>query len=219
DPRLRSAHRAEAGGRGIDGLRRGEPGEEEGPRRPHQARRGRARDPRVSSHRGRRRLHLEAPLPRHRRAREDPHRRPQVARRRGADADDGGVVDREGDAQAADDPGGGVEAKGEEMKLDEEAIERLVLGFEATTLSDAEWNHPAHLVVSLRYVKKLGARAALSRMRESLLRWAGSRGKLEAYHETITRAWIAVIGAFVAREDRGQPIGELAALLVASHTK
>jgi hypothetical protein len=100
------------------------------------------------------------------------------------------------------------------MELDEASIERLALGFEATTLTDAEWTHAAHIVVALRYVRRHGAREALPRMREALLRWAASRGRIEAYHETITRAWIAIVGAFVAREDRGQPMGELARALL-----
>ena len=100
------------------------------------------------------------------------------------------------------------------MSFDDESIERLALAFEATTLSDEEWTHAAHLIVALRYVRKYGPRLAVVRMRDSLLRWAGSRGKLEAYHETITRAWIAVVAAFAAREDRGQPLADLAAALL-----
>lgn len=100
------------------------------------------------------------------------------------------------------------------MNWDDEAIERIALGFEATTLPDAEWTHTAHLYVALRYVRRHGPREGLSRMREGLLRWVGSRGKLEAYHETITRAYIAIVAAFLSREDRGQPLSQLGALLV-----
>jgi hypothetical protein len=66
--------------------------------------------------------------------------------------------------------------------------------FEQATLPLAEWNHAAHLVTALVYVRRHGREEALTRMREGLLRYVTAvGGNPEGYHETVTRAWIELI--------------------------
>lgn len=97
----------------------------------------------------------------------------------------------------------------------EDRVVSLTRAFEEGTLPIAEWTHAAHLSVALGYVRSLGAPRALERMRGALKEYNAKHMPTRVgYHETITRAWIAVIDDFIAREDRGQPLSELAERLV-----
>jgi phosphinothricin acetyltransferase len=94
----------------------------------------------------------------------------------------------------------------------EEDIVRLVGLFEACTLPAPEWTHEAHTTTALTYTRSLGHARALAKMRAAIQRYNASLGKDPAlYHETVTCAWVAVIDDFLAREDKGQPLAELAA--------
>jgi hypothetical protein len=94
-------------------------------------------------------------------------------------------------------------------------IGQLVSGFEDTSLPKEQWSHAAHLTVALYYVRDLGAAAATLRMREAIQRFNAAKGGVRtAYHETITLAWIAVIGEFLAKADVGRPLPDLIAALL-----
>ena len=66
--------------------------------------------------------------------------------------------------------------------------------FEQATFPLAEWNHAAHLVTGLVYVRRYGREGALTRMREGLQRYVKAvGGNPDGYHETVTRAWIELL--------------------------
>jgi hypothetical protein len=95
-------------------------------------------------------------------------------------------------------------------------IPGLVADFEAARLAREEWTHDHHLRVGLWYTLHLGREAAIVRMRQSIQHFNHHHGNPGGYHETITRAWITVIDAFLAGADRTRPIDELARELIAT---
>jgi hypothetical protein len=100
------------------------------------------------------------------------------------------------------------------------AVDALVDGFLSLTLPKEQFTHAAHLTVALHQVRRYGRAEAMLRLSAAIPRYnAAVGGSPTAYHDTITVAWIAVIGRFLDEHDRGQPLGELAALLTATHGK
>ena len=81
---------------------------------------------------------------------------------------------------------------------------RLAAAFEGCSLSRAEWTHRAHLLVGLWYASRLPPEAALDAMRTGLRRLNDSHGVetngTGGYHETITRAYMRLIGQFVVED-------------------
>jgi L-amino acid N-acyltransferase len=96
----------------------------------------------------------------------------------------------------------------------EEDLERLVRGLEACTIAKECWSHADHLRVALVYVRRHGRVDALERMRASLQRFIAAVGARDVgYHETITRAWLALVADFVDRQP-GAQLGPVADALV-----
>jgi hypothetical protein len=91
----------------------------------------------------------------------------------------------------------------------------LLAAFEACTLDKARWTHASHVTAALAYVRAYGQEEALRRIRDGIRRYnAAVGGSPTAYHETITRAWIAVVAQFAAEQDAALPFAEqLRALL------
>ena len=86
--------------------------------------------------------------------------------------------------------------------------------FEQATFPLADWNHAAHLVTGLVYVRRHGREEALTRMREALRRYVTAvGGNPEGYHETVTRAWIELIANLDA-ELAGFPLPVVAQCLL-----
>lgn len=81
--------------------------------------------------------------------------------------------------------------------------EDLARRFVARTLPKAEWTHEAHLCVGLWHVARFGPDEALVRLREGIRRLNDTHGTLNTassgYHETITRAYVTLLAAFLAR--------------------
>jgi len=79
------------------------------------------------------------------------------------------------------------------------ALDRLIGQFRAATLPAPEWTHRAHLAVGTWHVYHHGSAAALDLMREGILRLNDHHGTpntdTRGYHETITRAYLVLIGA------------------------
>jgi len=99
------------------------------------------------------------------------------------------------------------------MRTDAE-IESLVRGFEDGTLPKSQWTHGAHLAVALWYLRRHPRGEAEEKVREGIRAYNLRQGNTRGYHETITRAWVAVVACFLAEHDRGQTLAELAGALV-----
>src|SRR5258707_1235614 len=79
---------------------------------------------------------------------------------------------------------------------------------------------PPLLSVALYHVRLYGHVEAVARLRAAIPRYNASvGGSPTAYHETITQAFIAVVGRFLDEHDHGQPLADLAAVLTATHGK
>ena len=80
-------------------------------------------------------------------------------------------------------------------------IDALAARFAAAAIPATEWTHHAHLTVGTWHVARFGASAALDRMRAGIRRLNAAHGTVDSdtrgYHETITRAYLHVIAAFL----------------------
>jgi hypothetical protein len=81
----------------------------------------------------------------------------------------------------------------------EEEILTVVHKFEACEYLPNQFTHAHHLAVSAWYLEHNSRPEALSRMRASLLRFTGHH-QVKAYHETITRFWMEMVGDSLARK-------------------
>jgi hypothetical protein len=83
------------------------------------------------------------------------------------------------------------------------SLDDLAAVFLAGTLPRQEWTHLAHLRVGAWHVHRFGAAEALARMRVGIRRLNDAHGTANTntggYHETITAAYVSLIGAFLAR--------------------
>lgn len=74
--------------------------------------------------------------------------------------------------------------------------------FLAAELPHAEWTHEAHVRVAYLHVRRYTLDEAHLRMRAGIVRLNASHGLIESpergYHETITRAWLALVAALPA---------------------
>jgi hypothetical protein len=100
-----------------------------------------------------------------------------------------------------------------------EELEDLVARFQARTLPKPEWTHQAHLAVGTWHVHRLGPDEALVRLRSDIRLLNDAHGTpntdTSGYHETITRAYVMLLAAFIAGRD-GQTAAVCAQALLAS---
>jgi hypothetical protein len=93
------------------------------------------------------------------------------------------------------------------LYADAESVLRLVAAFENRTLPKPQWTHGAHLTMGFWYAAHLPAEVALDRIRAGILRLNESHGVVttptSGYHETITRAYMRLIGAHLAADADG----------------
>jgi len=104
------------------------------------------------------------------------------------------------------------------MDLSSPGIDALAKRFAAAAIPAAEWTHQMHLVMGTWHVARLGPDAALARLRAGIRALNAAHGTVDSdtrgYHETITCAYVRLLGAFVATRPAGEAIdGTLAALL------
>lgn len=82
------------------------------------------------------------------------------------------------------------------------ALDDLVARFASATLPKAEWTHAAHLSVGAWHVSRFGPEEALARLRAGIRRLNDAHGTPNTpgsgYHETITRAYVLLLDAFLA---------------------
>jgi hypothetical protein len=83
------------------------------------------------------------------------------------------------------------------------ALNALVAQFVACTLPREAWTHQAHLAVGLWHVRRYGAATAQPRLRDGIRRLNDSHGTANSatsgYHETVTRALVALLSQFNER--------------------
>jgi hypothetical protein len=100
-----------------------------------------------------------------------------------------------------------------------EELDDLVARFQSRTLPKSEWTHEAHLAVGTWHVHRLGPDEALLRLRSGIRLLNDSHGTpntdSSGYHETITRAYVILLAAFIAERD-GRPAAYCAQALLAS---
>jgi hypothetical protein len=85
---------------------------------------------------------------------------------------------------------------------------RLWRSFRARILLPAEFDHAAHLTVALDCVRRLGPDEGLVELRGGLQSLAERAGKPDNYHETRTRAWLALV-SYVHRSHVDEPLPRL----------
>jgi hypothetical protein len=88
-----------------------------------------------------------------------------------------------------------------ELPCTELEIDAFLQAFEAGTLPKNRWTHGAHLLTGACYVHMLGVPAAIDRMRLCVRRYneavGGQNTETSGYHETITVAWIKLLGGLL----------------------
>ena len=99
-------------------------------------------------------------------------------------------------------------------------VEDLSARFAVPSLRKAEWTHVAHLAVGAWYVDRYGAEDALTRLRDGIRRLnvsiGGANTPSAGYHETITAAYVRLLGAFLEASPPGLPLAARVDRLLAS---
>ena len=81
--------------------------------------------------------------------------------------------------------------------------EDLLAGFESQSLPDDAFHHQEHVRVAWMFVKRDGVARAMATFSEALKRFAAAKGKPGLYHETVTFAYLLLIGERLARNPAG----------------
>jgi len=99
-------------------------------------------------------------------------------------------------------------------------VSALAARFAALTLAKDEWTHAAHLTVGAWHVDRYGPAEALARLRDGIRRLNESHGNANTatagYHETITAAYVTLLGAFLQACTPGLPLVARVERLLAS---
>ncbi len=74
---------------------------------------------------------------------------------------------------------------------------------EACALAEQEFNHAGHLRAAYLYLRSSDFVESLQRMRRTIRNYAGSLGKPDRYHETITVAYLALIQQLMCERGDG----------------
>jgi hypothetical protein len=101
----------------------------------------------------------------------------------------------------------------------DDEIEALVRGFEDCSTRPSEFNHRAHLVVALSYLRlyRLTVQEATERMRAGLYRFLKHHGEdRQVYNETITLFWIKLVQSFLDRTDASRPLIDITNEMIAA---
>ena len=101
----------------------------------------------------------------------------------------------------------------------EEAIARVVRGFEECTLPFDQWTHAAHLTVGCWFLARYPRDEATERIRAGIRRYNLANGVAQTptrgYHETITRFFIWAIARHIAAQPPGTSLLALTNALLA----
>jgi len=100
------------------------------------------------------------------------------------------------------------------------AVDAIASRFQAAAIAKAEWTHEAHLTMGAWHVARFGSEQALDRLRAGIRALNDAHGTVNSdtggYHETITRAYVLLIAAFLGARPAGEEIDASVAALLAS---
>jgi hypothetical protein len=106
------------------------------------------------------------------------------------------------------------------MHLNGAGLDALAARFSAAAIPATEWTHQTHLVVGAWHVARFGPEGALDRLRAGIRRLNAAHGTVDSdtrgYHETITRAFVRLLGGFLRARPEGEPLDVSVAALLAS---
>ena len=81
-------------------------------------------------------------------------------------------------------------------------IKSLISKFENCTLPRSEWNHQAHLTITLWYLNLYDEQEAINRVRQGIQRYNEAVGvkttKDSGYHETLTLLWVRMVSHYLS---------------------
>lgn len=72
--------------------------------------------------------------------------------------------------------------------------------FEDASLDASAFRHRDHVRLAWLYLRREGEQRATQLMLEGIGRFAAAKGAAGVYHETLTRAWIRLVAAALARD-------------------
>ena len=91
----------------------------------------------------------------------------------------------------------------------------FLAAFRAQTIPQNEWTHRAHVRAAYLQLCEMPFAPAMDAMRDGIKKLNASHGLIETpdrgYHETLTRAWLTVIGATISSRGRAQDFEAFAA--------
>lgn len=103
---------------------------------------------------------------------------------------------------------------------DDAAVRRVGTGLLDRKLPREDWTHEAHLAACLWLLRErpdIDLPAALPAIIAAYNEALGGRNSdTEGYHETITQAYVVLVGGFFADHDRGEPLVDLVNALLRS---
>ena len=100
------------------------------------------------------------------------------------------------------------------VTMTDSEIDAMIRGFEDGSLPRSEWTHATHLVMALWYLRLYDRGEATRLIRDGIQRYNETHANPTGYHETITKAWIAVIEGFLSRRASILPDSVVAAELL-----
>lgn len=99
------------------------------------------------------------------------------------------------------------------------SVDQLAARFLACAIPREEWTHHAHLVVGAWHVHRYGPERALALLRVGIRRLNEANGVVNSaasgYHETITRAYVALLAQLLDACPVGMSLGERVVRIVA----
>jgi hypothetical protein len=97
------------------------------------------------------------------------------------------------------------------MSASDTDLDELARRFAACASPKSEWTHLAHLRVGAWHVARFGAEEAVARLRVGIRKLNDSHGTVNSatsgYHETITRAYVALLAEHLGRGAVATPLG------------
>ena len=94
-------------------------------------------------------------------------------------------------------------------------IKSLIAAFENCTLPRCEWNHTAHLTVTLWYLNRYDEQEAINCVRQGIQRYNAAMDikmtKDGGYHETLTLFWIRMVSHYLLVAEEKSSISEATA--------